>query len=298
MMHADGSGKRNLTQTPGVHELYPQASPDGRKICFLADVPRDGDNLRSIYVMDTEGQHRRLIAEKARQPCWSPDGRRIAFVKQEFDRFRIADYASKGLYIFDLESGTTEEVKNPAIEHLYNLTWSQDGNWIISTVHGGLGFSHAIVAIAVSGDRVVDLKIPGCRPTVSPDGARITWSSDDHTVNVAKLSLANGQPSVSDVQVVYGHESLHLYHPDFSPDGNYVTFSAGPGGRMPKNGPGTHVAVAEMIGVRGNWNVFVRRIDPTAGGVGPVVALTDDASLSNKEADWLPVRSGLAQATK
>ena len=36
---------------------------------------------------------------KRAQPCWSPDGRRIAFVKQEFSKFRIADYVSKGLYV-------------------------------------------------------------------------------------------------------------------------------------------------------------------------------------------------------
>jgi Tol biopolymer transport system component len=37
-MNADGSDKRNLTQTPNIHEMYPQASPDGARICFVADV--------------------------------------------------------------------------------------------------------------------------------------------------------------------------------------------------------------------------------------------------------------------
>ena len=39
VVNADGSGRKNLTNTAGVHELYPQASPDGKKICFLADLP-------------------------------------------------------------------------------------------------------------------------------------------------------------------------------------------------------------------------------------------------------------------
>jgi len=31
VINADGTGTRNLTQTPDVHELYPQVSPDGGK---------------------------------------------------------------------------------------------------------------------------------------------------------------------------------------------------------------------------------------------------------------------------
>ncbi|MBT5310442.1 MAG: hypothetical protein HOL38_02570, partial [Verrucomicrobia bacterium] len=34
---ADGKSSVNLTNTPGVNELYPQASLDGAKICFLVD---------------------------------------------------------------------------------------------------------------------------------------------------------------------------------------------------------------------------------------------------------------------
>ncbi|MEO8494112.1 MAG: hypothetical protein ABI614_03510, partial [Planctomycetota bacterium] len=84
VMNADGSGRQNLTNTPQVHEMYPQASPDGSKICFLADVEQDGDTLRSVYYMNADGTGRVKVAERARQPCWSPDGTRIAFVPQEF----------------------------------------------------------------------------------------------------------------------------------------------------------------------------------------------------------------------
>jgi hypothetical protein len=36
-MNADGSDPVNLTHTPKEHEHYPQASPDGSKICFSVD---------------------------------------------------------------------------------------------------------------------------------------------------------------------------------------------------------------------------------------------------------------------
>ena len=293
VMNADGSAKRNLTQTPAIHELYPQASRDGTMIAFLADVVKDGKTVRSVYYMNADGTGRTLVAEAARQPCWSPDGTRIAFVKQEFRRFQIKDFASKGLYFYDLATGETTPHPNETIHHLYTPAWSPDSRWIVSTVHAGMGYGHGILAIEVAGmeasvrgrpDGVHNLRIPGCRPCLSPDGKRVTWSPDDHTVKVADIDLMLAEPTVSHVRTVAKHETLHLYHPDFSPDGKYITFSMGPGGRVQPNGPGTHAEVAEMVGVRGPWDLYLKRAD----GAGEAVQLTDDATMSNKESDWLP----------
>jgi Tol biopolymer transport system component len=283
LMNADGSGRRNLTNTPDVHELYPQASPDGTKICFLADVMVGRDTLRSVYYMNADGSGRKLVAEKARQPCWSPDGKKIAFLPQEFSRFAVTDYVSKGLRIYDLESESTVPHPNQAIHHLYTLNWSSNGKWFVSTVHGGMGFGHAIIALSAAGNEVHDLKVPGCRPSLSADGARVTWSSDDHTIMVADVDLESGTPAVSNQVVIDKRVSLHLYHPDLSPDGRYITYSIGPGGRVPANGPGTHTQVAEMVGVRGKWNIFLKR----STGEGEPVQLTMDEMLSNKESEWV-----------
>jgi hypothetical protein len=78
---------------------------------------------------------------------------------------------------------------------------------------------------------------------------------------------------------------MHLYHPDFSPDGRFVSFSLGPGGRMPAVGPGTHTEVAEMVGVCGNWDLYVKAVD----GDEPPIQVTHEAEHSNKESDWLCV---------
>jgi len=286
VMNADGANVRNLTQTPDVHELYPQASPDGTKICFLADVERDGDTIRSVYYMNADGSGRTLVAEKVRQPCWGPGGSRIAFLKQEFDQFKVADYASKGLWLYDLESGRIAEHPNKEIHHLYNICWSANGRWFVSTVHAGMGFKHGILAIEADGLSVFDLGIPGCRPCLSADSNRVTWSPGDHTINAADVDLAGAKPTVSNLHTVHHEQELHTYHPDFSPCGKYITFSVGPGGRVQADGPGTHTNVAEMVGVHGPWDLYVKR----ASGEGEAVQLTHDPGKSNKESEWLPVR--------
>jgi Tol biopolymer transport system component len=283
VMHADGSGRRNLTNTPDVHELYPQAAPDGSRLCFLVDTPRGRDTLRSLYVMRADGGGREKIADGARHPAWSPDGTRIAFAKQEFPRFNVKDFVTKYLYIADLASGQIRRHPNDAIEHIYVPSWSDDGRWIFATVHGGMGFGHAIVAIEADGQRVVDLNVPGCRPCVSPDGRRLTWSADDHTVSLADIDTTEAGPRLRNVRTLHHEREMHLYHPDFSPDGRYVSFSLGPGGRCPAAGPGTHTDVAEMVGVRGPWDIYVQAVDDPH----PPVRITHAPELSNKESEWI-----------
>lgn len=281
----------NLTQTPDLHELYPQVSPDGQSICFLCDEIRDGETIRCVDLMKMDGSDRKRLAEKVREPAWSPDGSFIVFAPQEFSRFNILDYVSKGLLVYDVASGETRTAKNEQIHHIYNPNVSPDGKWLVSTVHGGMGFGHAIVAIEIDGDRVVDLEVSGCRPTLNADGSRMTWSSDDHTINVADLSWSNDGPSLSNSRVQHHEEEMHTYHPELSPDGRYVVFSLGPGGRVPANGPGTHTQVAEMIGVRGQWTLWLKEVDSDE----PARQLTHGDDSTSKEADFVPDASGSSQ---
>ena len=77
-MKADGTRERNLTNSPGVHDVEPDWSPDGDRIAFAGE--RDGDS--EIYTLKPDGSRlRQLTANTAwdGEPSWSPDGRRIAF---------------------------------------------------------------------------------------------------------------------------------------------------------------------------------------------------------------------------
>lgn len=276
----------NLTHTQDRHELYPQVSPDGQYLCFLCDVEREGETVRSVELMKIDGTDRRTLAENVREPAWSPDGSFIVFAPQEFDRFNILDYVSKGLLVYDVATGDLRPAKNDKIHHIYNPNVSPDGKWIVTTVHGGMGFRHGIIAVEIDGERVVDLQISGCRPTLSASGERITWSSDDHTINVAELKWNEEGPTLSDSRVIHHEQSLHTYHPELSPDGRYIVFSLGPGGRVLANGPGTHTQVAEMIGVRGEWTLWLKEVDSQD----LPQAITGGSGSTSKEADFVPAR--------
>jgi serine/threonine-protein kinase len=86
----DTSGTpRNLTNTPDFEEDFPDRSPDGRQIVFVASPPGQ-QNLpqRQIYVMDADGGGRTQLTQDAgphTNPVWSPDGRWIAYLSQAGD---------------------------------------------------------------------------------------------------------------------------------------------------------------------------------------------------------------------
>jgi TolB protein len=252
---ADGSNPVNITKTPDVDELFPKPSPDGTKICFMADEGKGADRVRNIYYMNSDGTGRVKIATNGREPCWSPDGTKIAYMKGEFEKFTYSDAATKGLYIYDLKTGTTRQHVNDKLLHLYTLNWSPDGKWFVATVHGGMGFRHNILAIEADGDKFYDLKLSGCRPNISPDGKKVCWGHGDYCAGVADLDLNGPTPTATNIHnVTESKDPVETYHITWSPDMKYLVFTRGPKFK----GKSLRGLLPEFPGVEApGWNVCV-----------------------------------------
>jgi Tol biopolymer transport system component len=274
IVKADGSNATLLTHTPDTDELYPKVSPDGTRVCFLADETVDGQRRRNLYLMGLDGSRRTRIADDAREGCWSADGKRIAYLKAEFRKFTLTDYASKGLVIYDVATGNRVEHPNQEIHHLYNLAWTPDGQWFVATVHGGMGFRHAILAFEANGTRVFDLgkwQVGGCRPDLSPDGKRLAWGASDETLMAGDIDFGGPEPRVSGAHpAAHCAKGYETYHVEWSPDGTMIAFSHGldAGEQLGLRAPGWNICVGDLAG---NW-----------------VPVTSDGR-DNKEPDWVPV---------
>jgi Tol biopolymer transport system component len=293
VMNADGSEPRNLTNTPKEHEHYPQVSPDGSKICFSVDDGEGREAVRSLYVMDIDGKNRKKLVDHAREPFWRPDSKVIGFLPQEYPKFNVIDYYTKGMSFYDLAAGQVTPHPNSAnLHHLYNPSFAPNGKWIVSTVHAGMGYSHAILAIEANGTNIINLKIPGCRPCVSPDGRQLAWGSGDHQVVLAPIDLDSDTPSVGKWRLVIQDKTNETYHVDWSPDSRTVSLSRGPASKGDPNKSGTFQSACEIVGVyAAGWNLCA--ISATREGVVDLNSASDaDAFMlttngfSNKESAW------------
>jgi Tol biopolymer transport system component len=293
VMNADGSKPVNLTGTPDVHEHYPQVSPDGTKICYSVDVGEGRDAVRSLHVMDIDGTHRRKLADHAREPFWKPDSKSIGFLPQEYDKFNVIDFYTKGMNFYELSTGKVTPHPNSAkLHHLYNPSFAPNGKWIVSTVHAGMGYDHAILAIEANGDKIINLQIPGCRPCISPDGKQLAWGSGDHEVVLAPIDLNSDAPSVGKWRLLIQDATNETYHVDWSPDSRFVSLSSGPATKGDPTKAGTFQSACEIVGVyAAGWNLYA--ISAEREGIVDLGHATEAESMklttdgfSNKESAW------------
>ncbi|MBI3878451.1 MAG: PD40 domain-containing protein [Verrucomicrobia bacterium] len=294
VMNADGSNPVNLTGTPKEHEHYPQVSPDGTKICFSVDEGEGRDTVRSLHVMDIDGKNRKRLVDHAREPFWSPDSKVIGFLPQEYPKFSVTDYYTEGMSFYDLGTGKITPHPNATnLHHLYNPSFAPNGKWIVATVHAGMGVGHGMMLIEARGDKIINLKIPGCRPCFSPDGKQIAWGPGDHEIAAAPINLDSDSPSVGERRVRITEDKANkIYHVDWSPDSRFLCISHGPDGKGDPTRTGSFQGACEMVGVVApGWNLLA--VSAERDGVLDLTHATDadftmltTNGLSNKESSW------------
>jgi tricorn protease len=118
---------RNVTQTPGSRERWPQLSPDGSKVAFFSD--KTGEY--QLYVTETGGGKpwEQLITDLDRHVYhleWSPDGSKILFGNKDFTLFYL-DVASKKLH----RIASSNQLKNDEFYwEVSDYSWSPDSKWV------------------------------------------------------------------------------------------------------------------------------------------------------------------------
>lgn len=183
-----GLGLRQLTDSPG-HDLDPEWSPDGSKIAFSSD--RDGD--AEIYVEDlVSGEVLQLTDNGSlpepdqtdsihdRDPTWSPDGSKIAFISNR-DASPTEDAEMvQGIYVMKAKGSKPSGPLVKAWPDIWeSVAWSPDGSTII---HGfGSEGLYDIWAVNADGSGERPLTDP-TRPTSerdpdwSPSGEKIVYA--------------------------------------------------------------------------------------------------------------------------
>jgi Tol biopolymer transport system component len=177
----------------------PAWSPDGKKIAFtiqpLTIQPIKGEYTglklgdKDIYVINADGSNlTRLTEEGGEEPCWSPDGKRIAFIRRGTIYTMNADGSNVTKFLeFPIYSEVTlpnGKRINIRVMRAEKPSWSPDGKKI--AFDGWVSFEggnphYQIVVIDTDGNnlRVLTFANADSRwPSWSPDGKKIAFSSN------------------------------------------------------------------------------------------------------------------------
>jgi len=139
-MDTDGRNQKQLTNDPAV-DLLPRLSPDGTKILFVSgrkwEPDNKWDNNYDLFLMNSDGTDIRNLTGKMStdtMPCWSPDGKLIAFCSGGVNYKGYISWAiwitdAEGHYFLNLTPVTDSRMHfNPTWP-----SWSPDGTKILFT---------------------------------------------------------------------------------------------------------------------------------------------------------------------
>jgi Tol biopolymer transport system component len=151
----------------GAANYHATMSPDGTRIAYDSD--RDG--VRGVYVANADGSSPRRISGNgyAAVPSWSPDGKRVAFVRAESGRARVWN-----VWFADPDSGELQRVTNHTLGQPWGASWFPDGQRLAYSLEDRLMVADLRTGLA-RGYRSPRANRLVRTPAVSPNGRQIVF---------------------------------------------------------------------------------------------------------------------------
>jgi serine/threonine protein kinase/Tol biopolymer transport system component len=187
MADATGKGETPVTSDPGL-ELWPDVSPDGKSIVFQATTESKHLLEGSIRVHSMDDAQEINVAAGGFSPTFSPDGRKVAFLRDADKLINLWIAEKSGA---DVRQLTTQGVWFAGFSEVpYNRAQVRDYSW-------------------------------------SPDSARVVYSAKkDGLWNVWQAAAdGNGEPRQISENT---DENIRFYGPAIASDGNRVAYTSSP----------------------------------------------------------------------
>jgi Tol biopolymer transport system component len=171
VINADGTGLKQLTNTPDKEERTPRVSPDGKWFTY-----NYGDFLVDTKTLKTRRHEGGYV--------WARDSRRTLSCEKG------------GVVYTDIETGKAGDPV-PVTRRVDIVDLSADGKWFIFEIRNYLGTQYTIDFMPAEGGDIRKLpnhpiKAGECHPAFSPDGRWMCWNGGE------SLSVRRFDPSLPD----------------------------------------------------------------------------------------------------
>src|SRR5215208_5374367 len=237
VINPDGTCPANLTGTKKRAETAPSWAPDGEKIAYLRGSSAAG-LFTDLYVMQADGANQTRLIEAGdtaefevsfRLLAWSPDGKKIAFLRTTTENPASSAPGSaapasgpSGIYVIKPNSSGLRKLSK-GLSYTGLLVWSPDGKKIAFAGSQG-AYDGGKIAYVVNADGTERRKLLSSEDSISslawsPDGKKIAFSNtiDIYVINPdgsgqTNLTSTNGIPETA---------------PSWSPNGKQIAFTSG-----------------------------------------------------------------------
>ena len=205
------SGRRRSLPTAVISAERPSFAPNGRRLVFV------GGNTNAVYTVNVDGSGlRRLTKEAAAhdQAVWSPDGRHIAYTRQQKN-------GQWDLYVMNTDGTHVRALtRTPGSEE--QPAWSPDSRkiafvrqhrrvWSIYVLQLGQRVAHKLTRGALDEEN----------PVWSPDGKRLAFVRLDGRSSQIYIARADGRGArLLDTGFAFS------FNPAWAPDGRRIAFAA------------------------------------------------------------------------
>jgi serine/threonine protein kinase/Tol biopolymer transport system component len=175
-----GGGEAPLTAGP---DSLPRFSPDGSQILFIRSGGQHLDLYRSAIV---GGEPQKLAADAA-EADWSPDGRRVVFLRYTSDQGKTTSIVST----VPADAGEVRQIASVADRQLQHPRWSPGGRTVVcsETSAAGAGAIKSFFLIEAASGKVREIstnsigEISSVAWSGSPE--RVVYSSSESAVAAA-----------------------------------------------------------------------------------------------------------------